>query len=130
MTTVYIDTHALVVGGAGGPEAARLAPDAGSAIDHLRGAGLEVVLLGGDGTGVADGPLLAQAVSTELPEDPHGWMIVGDPGTCARGRPWRRLRTILVGPAAPARGLASRACDEEARDLTDAALTILAAEAM
>ena len=129
MTTVYVDAHALVVGGAAG-QAVRLAPDARSAMAHLREAGLQVVLLGGaDVIGGAEGaPSWAEL--PELPEDAHGWMVVGDAAACAQGRPCRHLRTILVGPAAPARGLASRACDVEARDLTDAALTILASEAM
>jgi hypothetical protein len=140
MTTVYVDARALVVGGAADPGAVRLAPDARSAMDHLREAGLEVVLLGGadaiGGTGASgrdaggDEGAPGWTQLPELPEDPRGWMLVGDAAACARGRPCRHLRTILVGPAAPARGLASRACDVEARDLTDAALTILASEAM
>lgn len=131
MTTVYVDARALFVGGAAGTDAARLAPDADSALDHLRAAGFDVVLLGdADAVTGVDRAVPVQARLPELPEDPRGWMVVGDAAACAQGRPSRRLRTILVGPAAPARGLASRACDLEARDLTDAALTILAAEAM
>ncbi len=131
MTTVYVDTRALLVGAAAGPGAARLAPDADSALGHLREAGLEVILLGGaDAIGGCEGAIPGWTLLPELPEDPQGWMIAGDAAACAQGRPCRHLRTILVGPAAPARGLASRACDMEARDLTDAALTILAADAM
>jgi hypothetical protein len=129
MTTVYVDTRALFVGGAAGSDAARLAPDADSALDHLREAGIEVVLLGGADAGREEA-VHGRVRLADLPEDPRGWMVVGDAAACARGRPCRHLRTILVGPAAPARGLASRACDVEARDLTDAALTIIAAEAM
>lgn len=138
MTTVYVDARALLVGGIAGRDAARPAPDARSALDHLGEADLEVVLLVGDDAipGLAEaiaglegaGPGWARLPG--LPEDPQGWMVAGDAAACTRGRPCRRLRTILVGPAAPGHGLASRACDAEARDLTDAALTILAAEAM
>ena len=42
----------------------------------------------------------------------------------------RGLRTILVGPAVPGRGLSHRASDLEARDLVDAVLVILTADAM
>lgn len=131
MTTVYVDTRALFVGGAADPNPARLAPDAGSALDHLRKAGLEVVLLGdADAIASLQGAVRARLRLHELPQDPQGWMLAGNASACARGRPCRRLRTILVGPATPGSGLASRACDVEARDLTDAVLTILAAEAM
>ncbi len=131
MTTVYVDAAALFVAGAAGPDTARLAPDGNSSLEHLHEAGLEVVLLGrAEAVTGLEGAVPGWVLLPELPEDPRGWMVVGDPASCARGRPSRRLRTILVGPAAPARGLASRACDVEARDLTDAALTILAAEAM
>lgn len=129
MTTVYVDTRALLVAGVAGPDAARLAPDADSALGHLREAGHHVVLLGSAGIGleeVGSGRIRL----AELPDDPQGWMVAGDAAACAQGRPYRHLRTILVGPAAPSRGLASRTCDLEARDLTAAALTILAAEAM
>lgn len=132
--TVYVDTRALRLAGAAGPDSVRIAPDAESALGHLRGAGLEVVLVGrADAVSRAEEPRAGWARLPELPElpmDPQGWMIVGDTAACAQARPYRHLRTILVGPAAPARGLASRACDVEARDLTDAALTILASEAM
>lgn len=131
MTTVYVDAPALFVAGAAGSDAARLAPDADSAVGHLREAGLEVVVLGvADALRGLEGAAVGWPRLPELPEDPQGWLVVGDPVACAQRRTCRRLRTVLVGPAAPARGLASRACDVEARDLTDAALTILAAEAM
>jgi hypothetical protein len=145
MTTVYIDLPALFVGATAGFDAARLAPDAGSALGHLRDAGLEIVLLGAASAAGALG--VDGAVGTDgnhagtdehrghdrvqqLPGDATGWLVVGDAAACAQGRACRRLRTILVGPASPARGQAQRACDLEARDLTDAALTILAAVAM
>jgi hypothetical protein len=137
MTTVYVDPAALSIGGPGTATGVRPHPGAAAAVRHLVDAGYRVVLVG-------DGPELATAeaalagspagrargVVRRLPEDAAGWLVSNDATTCAGARGWRRLRTILVGPSVPERGLAHRPSDVEARDLIGAVLAILTAEAM
>lgn len=128
---VHLDPAVL----AGGPPHApleRLAPDAAPALRHLVDAGWDLVLL-------TEGPIAEEArhvlgghvvVVDGLGDDATGWLIAADEATCAAARSSRRLRTILVGPSVPGRGLASRPSDLEVRTLLDAVLAILAAEAM
>ncbi len=109
----------------------RTQPEAGAAIGHLIDAGCRVVLLGGNGSADADGALYAGIeLADALPEDAGGWLVTADETRCGEARGHRGLRTILVGPSAPDRGLAHRPYDREARDLLDAALVILASDAM
>jgi hypothetical protein len=131
MTTAYVDGRALVIGASTDPNPVSLAPDAVSALGHLADANIDIVLLGVAASD--DGAQPSLPVAARLPELPAGavgWLIAGTAAACAQARASRGLRTILVGSVSPARGLAGRACDLEARDLTDAALTIIAAEAM
>jgi hypothetical protein len=131
MTTAYVDGRALVVGASADPDPVSLAPDAVSALGHLAEASIDIVLVGvAPSDDAAQSQLPVAARLPELPAGAVGWLIAGTAATCAQARTRRGLRTILVGPASPARGMAGRACDLEARDLTDAALTIIAAEAM
>lgn len=100
---------------------------------HLRDARHPVVLTGAAGpvaTVLAALRDAAPAATAELPDLATGWLVSNDPDVCAAARGIRGIRTILVGPAVPGRGLAYRRADMEARDLVDAVLAILAAEAM
>jgi hypothetical protein len=109
----------------------RTQPEAGTAIGHLLDAGCRVVLLGPDGSWEGDAATYAGVELAEaLPDDADGWLVTADEARCGVARGHRRLRTILVGPSTPDRGLAHRPYDREARDLLDAALVILASDAM
>lgn len=114
--TVYLDVAALE------PEVGAMADQAAErgvldhpALRHLDDLGHRVVLL--DHGAV---PRL----------DAEGWLVTRDSALCGRARACPHLRSVLVGPNVPGRGLAHRPSDVEARDLTAAVLTILAAEAM
>ena len=129
---VWIDRAALdletLVGRA---KELRTQPEAGAAIGHLVDAGHRVVLLGPGGSRDAEAATYAGIELAEtLPHDAGGWLVTADEARCNEVRGHRRLRTILVGPSTPDRGLAGRPYDRVARDLVDAALVILAADAM
>jgi hypothetical protein len=125
--TVWIDRGTLAIETrVGRSTALRELPEAASALRHLVEADCRVVLLGADGPG--DTPAGVESTDS-LPPDASGWLLTNDPDRCAEVR-GRRLRTILIGPSDPARGLAHRASDLEARGLVDAVLVILAADAM
>lgn len=129
---VYVDAGVLVMP-APGDRPGRLLPDATAALEHLRDAAHNVVLVGAAG---AVGAVLAALrdgapeARVGLPPDASGWLVTGDPAFCAAAREAHRIRTLLVGPAAPGRGPAHRPADIVARDLLDAVLAILASEAM
>lgn len=130
---IYVDGSALVVAGVTDPRHVELAPDAASALLYLADAGLDVALVGAAGDPAppqTDARLTRIARYAELPERAEGWLVVGEAGACAQARGHPRLKTMLVAPVSPSHGHASRACDVEARDLTDAALSIIALEAM
>ena len=63
-----------------------------------------------------------------LPATPTrgSWFLTADPATCGDRRPG--LRTVLIGPRET--GPRPTRCDTTARDLRDAVLEILAADAM
>ena len=105
----------------------RTQPEAGAAIRHLIDANCRVVIWGAAAsTNGADGTTLPDVeTSAGLPDDAAGWLVTADEAHCEEARTRRGLRTILVGPAVPGRGLAHRASDLEARDLLDAVLVIL-----
>ena len=115
MTTIYLDGSAT------------LEPGAANQLGHLVDAGHEVVLVA-----PADHPsagLLAWAGRLPaMPDAPArgSWYLTSDPATCGDRQPG--LRTILIGPRAHAPG--PTRCDGAARDLRDAVLEILAADAM
>jgi hypothetical protein len=60
------------------------------------------------------------------PPAPGSWFVTADPAACGDRQP--SLRTILIGPRAS--GSRPTRCDVSARDLRDAVLVILAADAM
>ena len=114
MFTIYFDGSSLTEPGS----AERLA--------YLAEAGHELVLVG-----PADDPAAGLATwaghLTAVPDEPAGgsWFVTADPETCGDRR--SGLRTMLVGPRTDQR---PTRCDGSARDLREAVLGILAADAM
>ncbi len=114
MTTIYLEASA-----------ARL-PDAADRLAHLTESGHHIVLVApAEPPGAGDRTL--ERIATMPPDPPRGsWFVTADPATCGDRQPG--LRTILIGPRddvpRPTR------CDSTARDLREAVLEILAAEAM
>lgn len=134
MTTVFLDPAVLTVGNL--PVAAadfRPAAEAATAVRHLLDGGHRVVVVGevavarraAEAVGVDPG-----AVAPTPPDGVRGWLVTADPSACHDARHRLRVRTVLVGPLPPDLGLAHRPADVEARDLVDAVLTILTADAM
>lgn len=114
MTTIYI--HASAV----------REPHAADRLAHLTEAGHELILVAGPDTDRPAGPWSGRAVA--LPGDPPrgAWFVTADPATC--GDRLAGLRTVLIGPRAD--GPRPTRCDVTARDLRDAVLEVLAADAM
>ena len=115
MTTIYIDGSAA------------LAPDAALHLTHLPETGHDTILVAaGDhpGTSMIGWSRRVDAV----PDEPKrgSWYITADPATCGDRKPG--LRTVLIGPREE--GPRPTRCDATARDLRDAVLEILAADAM
>ncbi len=110
----------------------RTQPEADAAFRHLVDADVRVVLLGADPSFVVEDVATYAGVelAPALPDDASGWLVTSDEARCAAVRRHRGLLTILVGPTVPDRGLAQRPSDRVARNLVDAALIILAADAM
>jgi hypothetical protein len=115
MTTIYIDGSAA------------LQPGASANLSHLPDAGHQLVLVA-----AADPPGLESVAWTDrvaaVPgEPPRGsWYLTADPATCGDRRVG--LRTVLIGPRGE--GPRPTRCDSTARDLRDAVLEILTADAM
>jgi hypothetical protein len=127
---VFIDHELLVVTQASGgsPGMAPPAPDAVDALRHLSDGGHELVLVGPAPVEIGDsGPPVRWQTSLGSGRA-SGWYLTADVHRCASARR-RGLRTILVGPPAPTT-MAPERCDREARDLSAAALEILATDAM
>ncbi|HUQ77586.1 MAG TPA: hypothetical protein VM427_01770 [Patescibacteria group bacterium] len=120
MATIYLDPSA--VAGSDSPD--RLA--------HLVEAGHDLVLVTADDGAARSGAIPARIPARSripaLPDAPArgSWFVTADPATCGDRRP--ALRTILIGPRAATPG--PTRCDSTARDLRDAILEILAADAM
>ena len=129
MTTVYVDIDTIVDG-----SRSSAVPDDGAlrSLRFLREAGHDVVLVVDDGS---EAPAWASPggewSSVELDLVPvrpptASWYLTSDVGRCL-GRS-ALLRTVLIGSTpAPA---AIHRCDAMARDVSAAALEILATEAM
>ena len=106
---------------------AALDPDVGDRLAHLADAGHQLVLVAPESH-----PASALAAWSDrtvaLPVQPPlgSWYLTADPATC--GDRQAGLRTVLIGP----RETSSRPtrCDSTARDLREAVLEILAADAM
>ncbi len=102
-------------------------PDVADRLAHLADAGHRLVLIGDRSHPAAGLPAWARVVPTLPDAAPRGsWYLTADPTTCGDRRPG--LRTVLIGPREtiprPTR------CDATARDLRDAVLEILTADAM
>jgi hypothetical protein len=115
MITIYVDGSAA------------LHPGASNRLVHLVDADRELVLVAPAAHPSAS--LLAWAGHLPaMPERPApgSWFVTADPATC--GDHQSTLRTVLIGPGArlprPTR------CDVTVRDLRDAVLEILSADAM
>lgn len=115
MTTIFVDASAA------------FAPDADANLAHLPESGHDVVLIGGEAGPVADRAAWRRRLAA-LPDDPPrgSWYLTADPATCGDRRPG--LRTVLIGPREE--GPRPTRCDSTARDLRDAVLEILTADAM
>ena len=114
MTTIYIDPSALAL------------PEAAERLDQLIDAGHDMVVIGQPD---AEPTAPARAARTQqMPQDvpPGAWFMTADPATCGDRR--ADLRTLLVGPRPDERR--PTRCDSVARDMREAILDILAADAM
>jgi hypothetical protein len=115
MITIYVDGSAA------------LQPGASNRLVHLVDADREVVLVAPAGHPSAS--LLAWAGHLPaMPErpSPGSWFVTADPAAC--GDHQSTLRTVLIGPGA--RGPRPTRCDVTVRDVRDAVLEILSADAM
>jgi hypothetical protein len=115
MHTIYVDGSAA------------LEPGAARHLRHLAEAGHELVLVAATDHQAA-GLVPWAGHLPAMPDEPFrdSWFVTSDPDAC--GDRQAGLRTILVGPRndspRPTR------CDSTARDLREAVLAILAADAM
>jgi hypothetical protein len=127
VSTVFVDSLALTLGPAAGGHR-NVAPGALDAIGRLVEEGHDVVFLD-DGEHLdVDLPPGISTVSA-LPDDVHdAWLITGDPERCDRHH--NGYRMILVGPSVGERTLPTRHCDDEVRDVPQAALLVLVEDVM
>ncbi len=115
MTTIYLDSSAA------------LETDAAARLGHLAEAGHAMVLIAGEDHPAAGDAIWSGRLATMPVDPPRGaWFLTADPTTCTNRR--AGLRTVLLGPRAASYG--PTRCDTTARDLRDAVLEILAADAM
>ncbi len=114
MTTIFLDRSAVA------------GSDAVDRLGHLVEGGHDLVLV----TTRHDEPgamAFAARIPTLPDEPPKGsWFVTADPAACGGRKPG--LRTVLIGPRAATPG--PTRCDSTARDLRDAVLEILTADAM
>jgi len=115
MHTIYLDGSVTVD------------PDLADRVTHLAEAGHRLVLVAPAGHPAAAALDWSDRVA-RLPAKPSrgSWYLTADPGTCRDRQPG--LRTVLIGPRED--GPRPTRCDETARDLREAVLGILAADAM
>jgi len=102
-------------------------PDGGERLAHLADAGHRLVLVAPDSHPATALASLSDRTTTLPAQPPRGsWFLTADPATCGDRQPG--LRTVLIGPREnPPR---PTRCDSTARDLREAVLEILAADAM
>ena len=114
MSTIYLDASAVA------------ASDALERLAHLVDAGHELVLVTSKDHDRE--PRVFTARIQALPDEPQpgSWFVTADPATCSDRQ--AALRTVLIGPRAATRR--PTRCDSTARDLRDAVLEILTADAM
>jgi hypothetical protein len=140
MTTIYLDTGALMVAGGSAAAGSRtVGVDAARMVNHLLAFGHEVVLLGDreelDATheSLPAGRRFAEIEADHeldgVDPDAEGWLVSDSADLCAGARTHRRLKTVLVG-APSSNDLAHQPADRLARSLSDAVLDILATETM
>jgi hypothetical protein len=115
MATIYV--HASVLG----------ASDAAERLAHLSEAGHRLIVVAGASRPGMVEPAELTRLDT-LPAEPEqgSWFVTADPATCGDRR--AGFRTLLVGPRLDERR--PTRCDSTARDLREAVLDILAADAM
>jgi putative intracellular protease/amidase len=124
VTSVYVDLAATVIDDSAVPDAEAL-----RALQYLREAGLEVVVVASNGTPPSDELReVAHDVVDAPPIRPESqsWYLTTEVERCVGTS--ARLRTVLLG-GTPVGGSVRR-CDAVARDVQAAAMEILAAEAM
>lgn len=115
MTTIYIDGSAASQ------------PDASVNLTHLPEAGHQLVLVAPDDHPGIEAVAWTGRVESVPDEPPRGsWFLTADPATCGDRKVG--LRTVLIGPRED--GPRPTRCDGTARDLRDAVLEILTADAM
>jgi hypothetical protein len=119
MARIYVDRRLLTVRSANGWT--HDVPGAAEALAHLADAGHEVEVV--DGV-----PEIGGLKPGAEPASADTWLLTSDRSDCRIAR-HHGLRTMLVGPHTVTRRPTER-CDEEVRDLTVAALGILAVDAM
>ncbi len=101
-------------------------PDSDDRLAHLVEAGHRLILVGTSSADRrAEGPW--QDRSASLPAQPPrgSWYLTADPATCGDRLPG--LRTVLIGPRET--GPRPTRCDVTVRDLREAVLEVLAADA-
>ena len=105
---------------------AALEPDI-AGLAHLTEAGHRLVLVADDAHPATERAPWAGR-ERELPDEPPrgSWFLTSDPASCGDHR--AGLRTMLIGPREE--GPHPTRCDSTARDVRDAVLEILAADAM
>jgi hypothetical protein len=109
---VFIDRRLLAIDM---PHGGRVAvPGANDALAYLTDSGFDVRVV--------------DAIPDIHPSRSTSWLLTSDRADCSEARR-RGLRTVLVGPHSDALRPTQR-CDEEARDLSAAALGLLASDAM
>jgi len=104
-----------------------LESDAADWLVHLSEAGHRLVLVAEDDHPAAD--LVAWTERTPaIPEEPPrgAWFLTADPAACGDRR--AGVKSMLIGPRED--GPRTTRCDATARDVRDAVLEILAADAM
>jgi hypothetical protein len=115
MRTIFIDGSAA------------LDPDLADRLALLAESETRLVFVGDTGHASAGLPAWASRETSLPAEPPRGsWYLTADPGTCRDRQPG--LRTVLIGPRDD--GRRPTRCDSTARDLREAVLEILAADAM
>jgi hypothetical protein len=101
-------------------------PDVADRLAHLADSGHRLVLVADRSHPAAGLPAWSRVVANVPDSAPRGsWYLTADPATCGDRRPG--LRTVLIGPREAPR---PTRCDTSARDLRDAVLKILTADAM
>jgi len=101
--------------------------DLANRLTHLSESGDQLVFVGSPDHPAAGLPVWSDRTDA-LPEEPPAgsWYLTADPATCRDRQPG--LRTMLIGPKVD--GPRPTRCDSTARDLREAVLEILAADAM